>query len=75
MKDLFVYFFEYYNIKSIKDLFLKVIYPKVYINENVGKDIFINFNEIIYLNKIISKARNSPLSWIGINILEIDKYL
>jgi hypothetical protein len=62
LKDLFVYFFEYYNIKSIKDLFLKVICPKVYINENVGKDIFINFNEIIYLNKIISKARNSPLS-------------
>ena len=62
LKDLFVYFFDYYNIKSIKDLFLKVIYPKVYINENVGKDIFINFNEIIYLNKIISKARNSPLS-------------
>ena len=47
LKDLFVYFFDYYNIKSIKDLFLKVIYPKVYINENVGKDIFINFNEII----------------------------
>ncbi len=47
MKDFFAYFFEYYNIKSIKDLFLKVIYPKVYIKENVGKDIFINFNEII----------------------------
>ena len=47
MKDLFVYFFEYYNIKSIKDLFLKVIYPKVYINEDVGKEIFTNFNEII----------------------------
>ena len=29
----------------------------------------------IYLNKIISKGRNSPLSWIAINILEIDKYL
>ena len=66
MKDLFVYFFEYYNIKSIKDLFLKVIYPKVYINENVGKDIFINYNEIISKHlfeiKLISKARNSPLN-------------
>ena len=79
LKDLFVYFFEYYNIKSIKDLFLKVIYPKVYINEDVGKEIFTNFNEIIseHLSeiKLISKARNSPLSWIAINILEIDKYL
>ena len=76
---MFVYFFEYYNIKSIKDLFLKVIYPKVYINEDVGKEIFTNFNEIIseHLSeiKLISKARNSPLSWIAINILEIDKYL
>ena len=60
-------------------MFLKVIYPKVYINENVGKDIFINYNEIISKHlfeiKLISKARNSLLSWISINILEIDKYL
>ena len=79
MKDLFSFFFDYYNIKSIKDLFLKVIYPKVYINSDIDNEIFTNYNEIINKHlseiKLISKTRNSPLSWIAINILEIDKYL
>ena len=79
LKDLFSFFFDYYNIKSIKDLFIKVIYPKVYINSDIDNEIFTNYNEIINKHlseiKLISKTRNSPLSWIAINILEIDKYL
>ena len=79
LKDLFFFFFDYYNIKGIKDLFLKIIYPKVYINSDIDKEIFTNYNEIINAHlseiKLISKTRNSPLSWIAINILEIGKYL
>ena len=78
LKDLFYYLFNNFNVKSIKDLFLKTIYPKVYINENISEELFINVNKLVCDNlkeiKLICQIRNQPLSWIAINILEINRY-
>ena len=78
LKDLFDFLFNSFNVKGIKDLFLKIIYNKVYINEDISEGLFITFNQLITLHlkeiKLLCQARNQPLSWIAINILEIEKY-
>ena len=65
-------------MKSIKDLFLKNIYPKIYINEDINERLFISVNRLVCDNlkeiKLICQIRNQPLSWIAINILEINRF-
>ena len=78
LKDLFNSLFNNFNVKSIKDLFLKNIYPKIYINEDINERLFISVNRLVCDNlkeiKLICKVRNQPLSWIAINILEINRF-
>ena len=77
LRDLFQYLFDNFKVNSIKHLFIKVIYPKVYIEADVDKVLFATFNKLIAQNlseiKLVSKTRKSPLSWIAMNILEFDK--
>ena len=78
LKDLFKYLFDTYKISNIKDLFSKILYPKIYIDNDINKGLYNTLNKRILNNlseiKLICKTRNSPLSWIAINILEFDKY-
>ena len=78
LKDLFKYLFDTYKISNIKDLFFKILYPKIYIDNDINKGLYNTLNKRILNNlseiKLICKTRNSPLSWIAINILEFDKY-
>ena len=78
LKDLFNYLFNNFNVKSIKDLFLKIIYPKVYINEDINEGLFTTINKLVCDNlkeiKLLCKVRNQPLSWIAINLLEINRF-
>ena len=78
IKALFKYLFDAFNVDNIRDLFFKVIYPKVYISNSIDRRIYSVYNKTIINNltefKLICKATNQPLSWLTINILEIDKY-
>ena len=78
IKALFKYLFDAFNVDNIRDLFFKVIYPKVYISNSIDRGIYSEYNKIIINNltefKLICKATNQPLSWLVINILEFDKY-
>ena len=78
IKALFKYLFDAFNVDNIRDLFFKVIYPKVYISNSIDRGIYSVYNKTIINNltefKLICKATNQPLSWLTINILEIDKY-
>ena len=78
IKALFKYLFDAFNVDNIRDLFFKVIYPKVYISNSIDRGIYSVYNKTIINNltefKLICKATNQPLSWLAINILEIDEY-
>ena len=78
IKTLFKYLFNTYNVDNIKDLFFKVIYPKIYLTNSIDNGIYSIYNKAMIDNlkefKLICKATNQPLSWLGINILEIFKY-
>ena len=78
IKTLFKYLFNTYNVDNIKDLFFKVIYPKIYLSNSIDNGIYSIYNKAMIDNlkefKLICKATNQPLSWLGINILEIFKY-
>ena len=78
VKSLFKVLFDNNKVDSIKDLFFKVIYQKVYVSNSVDKGIFKAFKKMISKNlkelKLICRATNEPLSWLAMNILEIDRY-
>lgn len=78
LKNLFKFLFDEFKINSIKDLFLKILYPKIYIYNEIDKDMYNSFNKNIIKKlseiKLICKTRNSPLCWIAMNILEFGKY-
>ena len=78
LRDLFNYLFENFKVKGIKELFLKTIYNKVYIEEEISEGLFITFNQLIAQHlkeiKLLCQARNQPLCWIAMNILEFDRY-
>ena len=78
IKTLFKYLFNTYNVDNIKDLFFKVIYPKIYLTNSIDNGIYSIYNKAMIDNlkefKLICKATNQPLSWLGINLLEIFKY-
>ncbi len=78
LRDLFNYLFENFKVKGIKELFLKTIYNKVYIEEKISEGLFITFNQLIAQHlkeiKLLCQARNQPLCWIAMNILEFDRY-
>ena len=78
LKNLFKFLFDEFKINSIKDLFLKILYPKIYIYNEIDKDMYNSFNKNMIKKlseiKLICKTRNSPLCWIAMNILEFGKY-
>ena len=78
VKDLFKYILDINNVNTIKELFFKVIYQKVYISDSVDKGIYKVFKKIVQQNlkelRLICKATNEPLSWLAMNILEINRY-
>ena len=78
VKTLFKFLFETFNVDCIKNLFFKVIYQKVYVSKNIDKGISNIFQRLLSKHikefKLICKAKNEPLSWLTMNILEIDKY-
>ena len=78
LKELFKYLFDDFKISSVKELFFKILYPKIYIDNDIDKELYNIFSKRILKNlseiKLICKTRNAPLSWIAINILEFDKY-
>ena len=59
-------------------MFFKVIYQKVYISDSVDKGIYKVFKKTVQQNlkelRLICKATNEPLSWLAMNILEINRY-
>ena len=79
VKTLFKYLLNTFKVNSIKDLFFKVIYEKVYINNSIDNGIYKVYNRLITKHfkefKLICKATNEPLSWLAMNVLEISKYL
>ena len=79
VKTLFKFLFETFNVDCIKNLFFKVIYQKVYVSKNIDKGISNIFQRLLSKHikefKLICKAKNEPLSWLTMNILEIDRYL
>ena len=78
LSDLFKYILDINNVNTIKELFFKVIYQKVYISDSVDKGIYKVFKKIVQQNlkelRLICKATNEPLSWLAMNILEINRY-
>ena len=78
VKDLFKYILDINNVNTIKELFFKVIYQKVYISDSVDKGIYKVFKKTVQQNlkelRLICKATNEPLSWLAMNILEINRY-
>ncbi len=78
VKYLFKILFDNNKVDSIKDLFFKVIYQKVYVSNSVDKGVSKAFKKMISKNlkelQLICKATNEPLSWLAMNILEIDRY-
>ena len=79
VKTLFKYLLNTFKVNSIKDLFFKVIYEKVYINNSIDKGVYKIYNQLIIKDfkefKLICRATNEPLSWLAMNILEISRYL
>ncbi len=78
VKDLFKYILDINNVNTIKELFFKVIYQKVYISNSVDKGIYKVFKKTVQQNlkelRLICNATNEPLSWLAMNILEINRY-
>ena len=78
VKSLFKFLFDTFKVDCIKDLFFKVIYQKVYVSKTIDNGISKIFQRLVLKHnkefKLICKATNQPLSWLTMNILEIDKY-
>ena len=78
VKTLFKFLFETFKVDCIKDLFFKVIYQKVYVSKIIDNGISKIFQRLVSKHfkefKLICKATNQPLSWLTMNILEIDKF-
>ena len=78
VKSLFKFLFDTFKVDCIKDLFFKVIYQKVYVSKTIDNGISKIFQRLVSKHfkefKLICKATNQPLSWLTMNILEIDKY-
>ena len=77
-KELYKFLFEKYKVQSIRALFMKVVYEKVYVKRKCSKEVCTKYLKLIKamkgeIEKGIKDNRNG-FGWVLLNLNEIGEY-